>query len=280
MPGGPLVLFHGTRGSIPTPEPANARYGGNTACVEVVAPDASRVFLDAGTGIRRAVPAGSPAAEYDIVLTHFHWDHVQGLPFFAPLHDPDAVVRIHAPCQHDVCLADLLGSALAPIYFPVPYDRFAARISLHALEDGGFRAGSLEVSTIAVHHPSTTHGVRVRCGEIIIVYVPDNELEGCAQRREALVEFARGADLLVHDAMFTGSEYAHRRGWGHSTFEQAAALAHDAGARRLLFFHHDPGRSDDELDRIIAGLGATTGPLVGAAREQQVVRLMPAAVVW
>lgn len=281
---GPVVCFHGTRGSVPTPEPANAHTGGDTSCVEIRY-GARRLILDAGTGIRRlnrTLSCTECAAGIDIFLTHFHWDHVQGLPFFAPLQDPAAHVRIHAPSQDDVCIADLLGGRLAPVYFPVPYDAFAARTTLHSVNDGPWACDGVEVSSMRVVHPSHTHGYRVRCGGSVIVHVPDNELGDMGATGggayDALCAFVAGADLLIHDAMLTDAEYRARRGWGHSTFGQAIRLAEDAGVRRLRFFHHDPDRDDVALASImtrirreLAQRGSTL--CVDVARDGETVRL-------
>ena len=291
-----VVRFHGTRGSLPSPDPASARTGGDTSCVEIACGGA-RILLDAGTGIRRAgtSSAGSAAEDIDIFLTHFHWDHVQGLPFFPPLHDAAARVRIHAPCHDGMCAADLLGGRLAPVYFPVPVHAFAAQCTTHALDDGPVVTGPFRVDAIRVRHPSTTLGLRVTCGNFVIAYVPDNELGDPGGRTlqcvadppggspghstyDELCAFVAGADLLLHDAMFTDAEYAARRGWGHSTFRQAVQLALDCGAKDLRLFHHDPARADDDLDAIVASLrsalvseGATLR--VDAARDGEAIRL-------
>jgi phosphoribosyl 1,2-cyclic phosphodiesterase len=274
--GGLLVRFHGTRGSVPTPDPENARAGGNTSCISIAPPGGPAVLLDAGTGIRRAgreLPAELLHGELDIFLTHFHWDHVQGLPFFGPLHDRAARVRIHAPCQSNLCVGDILKGLMAPLYFPVPHDEFAAHITLHALEASPLAlAGGIEIDSRRVQHPSNTHGYRIRRGSTTVAFVPDNELGADAAAAGQLAEFVRGARLLIHDAMLTEGEYATRAGWGHSTFRQAVQLAELAEVEELRLFHHSPDRSDAELERILECLrrdlaGRGSRLVVDIARE-------------
>jgi phosphoribosyl 1,2-cyclic phosphodiesterase len=281
----PAVRFHGTRGSVPTPEPQNAGCGGNTPCVEVLG-GAGQILLDAGTGIRAAGTgsqgAGATrqrrAAPIDIFLTHFHWDHVQGLPFFGPLHDREARVRIHAPCQDRLCGRELLGPALAPVWFPVALQDFPATVTLHDLDTIVELGDDVQVMAQRVRHPSITWGLRVHCGGRTLAYIPDNELEPDAGDYRTLCSFVAGVDLLIHDAMLTEDEFAARRGWGHSTSRQAVRLAEDAGVRMLRLFHHHPGRSDAELERMVRALrgsllarGSTLD--VDLAREGETVSL-------
>lgn len=252
--GRPYVRFHGTRGSVPTPEPENARSGGNTSCVEVGGAAGPLLLLDAGTGIRaagRALGALGQDVECDVFLTHFHWDHVQGLPFFAPLHRPDSRVRIHAPCAPGSTVAEVFAGLLSPVYFPVPHDGFAARTTMHALAPEPWHGDGYELASLRVRHPSITHGFRIRVGDAAIAYIPDNELAPDTADYRELCDFLRGADLLIHDAMLTDAEYESRRGWGHSTFRRAVRLAEDAEVPRLRLFHHAPDRTDAELERIL-----------------------------
>jgi phosphoribosyl 1,2-cyclic phosphodiesterase len=253
------VRCWGVRGSIPSPGESTLRYGGNTSCVEVSSGE-DRVILDAGTGIRllgrRLIEEGR-AQRAHVVLSHFHWDHIQGLPFFRLLFEPDTSLVVSGPRQGDAGVAGLLAGQMDPNYFPVPLYSLAAATDFEDLADGRLSEGSIGISAMRVRHPSITMGIRLQVAGHTICYLPDNELEGPTHGldesgwRKHLVEFVRDADLLLHDAMYTDREYEHCRGWGHSTFRQALNLAGEAGCRRLLFFHHDPDRSDDELDRIV-----------------------------
>jgi phosphoribosyl 1,2-cyclic phosphodiesterase len=249
----------GTRGSIPTPGRETAGFGGNTSCLEVRCADGRRLIFDAGTGIRplgRRMVAEPGAPDAELFLSHFHWDHIQGLPFFAPLYDAAATIRVHGPPQGNVAVKTLFAAQMDPSFFPVPYEALAARIEFVEVDEQPWVLDGLQVDQLRVRHPGNTFGYRVRFGERSIAYVPDNELVGGeyptgADWYDRLVAFLRGADLLYHDAMFTDTEYRGRVGWGHSTFRQAIRLAQDAGVHRLVFFHHAPERSDEQLRAIL-----------------------------
>jgi phosphoribosyl 1,2-cyclic phosphodiesterase len=254
------VRCWGTRGSIPTPGPTTVRYGGNTTCVEVVHAG-SRLIFDAGSGIR---PLGMEVLEkgpntIHIFLTHFHWDHIQGFPFFPPLYDPEDQIKVVGPKQKDIDVQNLFAGQMGPIYFPVPFNVVAATMDFQHLNDGSYEIGDTVLEVIRVKHPSFVLGYRIRIGGQTICFVPDNEIEGDiypvpADWDRRFRDFVQGADLLIHDSMYTEEEYSGRSGWGHSTFDQALRLAEDTGVKRLLFFHHDPTRSDGELDTIVSRL--------------------------
>ena len=253
-----VVRCWGTRGSIPTPGPNTVRYGGNTTCLEV-AHGGQRIIFDAGSGIR---PLGTDLLEKGpndiyIFLTHFHWDHIQGFPFFAPLYDEEDTIRVVGPRQKSIDVQNLFAGQMGPIYFPVPYSLVAATMHFEHLNEGSYQVGDLEMEVMRVKHPSFVLGYRIRVGDSVICFIPDNELgsdnhEVGADFDQRILEFVGDADLLIHDSMYTNEEYERRRGWGHSTFSQSVQLAGDGGAKKLLFFHHDPVRSDDELDEIVA----------------------------
>jgi phosphoribosyl 1,2-cyclic phosphodiesterase len=250
----------GTRGSIPTPGQSTVRYGGNTTCLELHH-QGTRLIFDAGSGIR---PLGTDIVEkgpnaIHIFLTHFHWDHIQGFPFFAPLYDPEDTIKVVGPKQKDIDVQNLFAGQMGPIYFPVPFSVVAATMEFEHLNQGGYEVGQASLDVMRVKHPSFVLGYRIRLGGLTIAFIPDNEIGGDmydvgADFDGRLRDFVGGADLLIHDAMYTEEEYTARSGWGHSTFEQALRLAEEGGVKKLLFFHHDPTRADDDLDGIVSRL--------------------------
>lgn len=247
----------GTRGSIPSPGPQTARYGGNTTCFEVRSGE-RRLIFDAGSGIRLlGLDLLKNGGEYHhIFLTHFHWDHIQGFPFFPPLYRPDIDLKIIGPKQSNIDVRSLFAGQMGPIYFPVPFSVVAAKMSFDHLNEGVMEVGNITLRTIRVKHPSFVVGYRIEVGERAICFIPDDEIEGDGYEvgdgwRDRLVEFVRGADLLIHDSMYTDEEYPTRKGWGHSTFRQSLQLAEDGEVKKLLYFHHDPERSDTEIDDIV-----------------------------
>lgn len=252
------VRLWGTRGSLPTPGRATTKYGGNTSSVEIEA-GGVRLLFDAGSGIRALGEhlSGDGKVDADLFLTHFHWDHIQGLPFFSPLYRADSRLGIHGPPQEGASLSALIAGVMAPVYFPVPYEAIAAQVEYDDVrEDDPWERNGVSVRALRVRHPSFTVGYRVSTGGVNVVYMPDNELRGADyptgpgwERRFG--EFVSGADVLIHDAMFTSAEYRARVGWGHSTYEQVIEAAEDARVRRLVLFHHAPERTDEQLDGLL-----------------------------
>lgn len=255
-PPGLTATCWGTRGSIPAPGPSTLRYGGNTSCLAVRAGGRRYVF-DAGTGIRAlslSLEPDEPIAA-ELFLSHFHWDHVQGFPFCGQLYDAGTRLRVHGPPQDGASVASVMAGIMAPAYFPVPLEALSRGVEFVDLETRPWTDGTATVSALRACHPGFTSGYRMDAGGASLAYVPDNEVGGMdGARYRRMVKFAAGVDLLVHDAMYLDDEYARVRGWGHSRVGDAVRLAEDAGARRLLLFHHAPERSDGELDVIVDGV--------------------------
>lgn len=268
-----IVRLWGTRGSVASPGPETVRYGGNTACVEVRTDDALLV-LDAGTGIRRL---GSSLREHqgriDLLLTHLHLDHLQGIGFFEPCFRPEIELHIWGPPSTTMDLHERLSRYLSPPLFPVLLRDLGSRVSLHDVPNEPFSIGSVTIRGEAVIHPGPTVGYRITSGGRTLAYLPDHEPALGAPSFPVSPEWtsghrlADGADVLIHDAQYTEAEYASRAGWGHSSMEQTWAFARQAGAHRLVTFHHDPGHADDQLDDLVANLQARDGPDVVGGRE-------------
>jgi phosphoribosyl 1,2-cyclic phosphodiesterase len=270
----------GVRGSTPAPGSDFARYGGHTSCL-ALAHDGGppSLVLDAGTGIRRVsgLLGGAPFRG-TILLGHLHWDHTQGLPFFAAGDRPDAEVDLLLPAQGDALA--VLERFMSPPHFPIPPAGLRGRWSIGGLEPGRHRIQDFEVCAREIPHKGgRTFGFRIADGTGSLAYLSDHSPvslgpgpAGLGPYHEAALALAEGVDLLVHDAQHRAGELAEVAGFGHSAAEYAVGLAEAAGAREVLLFHHDPNRSDVALDALVAAL--PTGPVaVAAAAEGMVLDL-------
>jgi phosphoribosyl 1,2-cyclic phosphodiesterase len=252
------VTLWGTRGSLATPGPETVRYGGNTSCVEVRGANGTVLILDAGTGIRRlGASVGPDAGRVDLLLTHLHMDHIQGLGFFRPLDQPGQEVHIWGPPSTTLDLRARLGRYLSPPLFPVRLRDLPCRLTLHDVPLGEFDIGGLKIIAALVCHPGPTVGYRISEDGVSIAYLPDHEPAlGAHQFPDKTdwisgFDLAEGVDLLIHDAQYDSAEYAQHVGWGHSAIAHTLGFAARAGVKRLVTFHHDPGHDDTALDRII-----------------------------
>jgi phosphoribosyl 1,2-cyclic phosphodiesterase len=254
------VTLWGTRGSLPSPGPETTQYGGNTSCVEVRAADGSLLVLDAGTGIRRLGDAiAGEVQRVDLLLTHLHMDHIQGLGFFAPLFLPETEVHIWGPSSTTLDLRTRLSRYLSPPLFPVRLRDLPRQPTFHDVVSlGAFRIGPFEIQAELVCHPGPTVGYRVDADGVSIAYIPDHEpalgLDAFPCDRDYVpgLGLAEGVDLLIHDTTYAAEEYARHVGWGHSSLDQALAFAGAAGAKRLVTFHHDPSHGDEQLERLFS----------------------------
>lgn len=261
------VTLWGTRGSLATPGPETARYGGNTSCVQVVGEDGTVLVLDAGTGIRRlgaALPDN--LSRVDIFLTHLHMDHLQGLGFFRPLRTPGLNVHIWGPASVKLSLRARLSRYLSPPLFPVVLRELECDLTLHQVPCGEIQIGNFKVDAHLICHPDPTVGYRIQEGSSVLAYMPDHEpamgVRNFPGQSDWLSGYgvAENASLLIHDAQYTDEEYAPRVGWGHSSMKQTVAFARAANVRELVPFHHDPGHSDILLDDLFAELIRDTAP--------------------
>ena len=235
----------GCRGSLATSGAATARYGGNTSCVAVESSEGGLVVLDAGTGIRELglslLP--DPPDEVDLLLTHMHLDHVEGLGFFALIFR-DVTIRIWAPPVVGGPIAERIREYLSPPLFPRRFEELPARIEFADVEET-WRLGSFDVTSAPVCHPGGAVGFRLEEGDQSLVFIPDNEL---GLDSDAGLELASGAGLLLHDAQYTAAEYAERSGWGHSSLPDFAGFVRRADPGAAVMFHHDPGHDDATLE--------------------------------
>ena len=251
------IKFWGTRGSIAVPGKATTMYGGNTTCLEVTLQSGSKVIIDAGTGIR---PLGDKlASENEIVdiyllITHIHWDHVLGFPFFAPIHNPSTRISIDG---YPTCMRGLkatFDNKMGDGFFPIKFDDLKAEVRyLEKLSKGKLEIDGTVVDSVLLQHPQGGYGFRFREGKKTLVFITDNELREDAWEGRSPAEFAefcKNADILIHDAQYTPQEIDKRRGWCHSDYKAAFRLAYNANVKRLILFHHDPSRTDPEVKAI------------------------------
>lgn len=253
------IKIWGCRGSLPVPGAATLRYGGNTTCLGVSSASGQQIIVDAGSGIHNLGNAllrdGGPK-ELRFFFTHAHWDHLLGFPFFTPLYLPGYRLTFCSGHHAQGTIEKFLSRQMEPPFFPVDMSAFRADVRFHCdnpcHEQRSCCFGDIRVDPFPINHPNGGFGYRLSEGERSFIFVPDNELsfhhEG-GPAREEFVDTFRGADLLIHDAQYTAEDYRRTRGWGHSTFADTVDLALAAGVKRLGLFHHDPDRSDDDLDR-------------------------------
>ena len=269
------LKFWGVRGSIPVPGPGTVRYGGNTACVEVRA-DGEIIVLDAGSGIRElglALEAefGSQPINLSLLITHVHWDHIQGFPFFAPSYDDKNQIRIFGYNGTDARLEQILTGQMATPFFPIALYDLPGKIQFENLKVMDFQIGKVRVRAKVLNHPGVCVGYRILTSRGSIAYLPDNEpydacklhspkseqLSPAETKRQAqegraeLVKFLHGSDILVLDTQYTDEEYQTHVGWGHGSLSMAVSLARDAAVRKLILFHHDPTHDDQMIDQMV-----------------------------
>jgi phosphoribosyl 1,2-cyclic phosphodiesterase len=281
------VRFWGVRGSIPVPGPQTNRYGGNTSCVEVRPRSGPQIIIDAGTGIRRLGKEmmqgqfGEGKGAAHLLISHTHWDHIQGMPFFAPLYQGGNKFFVYARQRDDTHLRAVFASQTEDPYFPVPFNAVKADVAFRELVEGArFEIGDVKVSCTRLNHPWIAMAYRLDCDGASVVYCTDTapftdilleheyiktppkigdppppaHAEKLREMRDHLVDMCQGADFLIYDTQFTPEEYKQRPHWGHSTPNDAIEIALAAKVKTLALFHHDPQRTDDAQDKILEGV--------------------------
>ncbi len=288
------IQFWGTRGSIAKPGAKTVRYGGNTSCIQVTSPGGSLLIIDCGTGghdLGQSLLANHKGPlRGSILFSHTHWDHIQGFPFFAPLFVPGAHWDIYGPSGLGHSLRDALAGQMEHTYFPITLDEVGASLHFHDLYEGEFKIDDIRITARYLNHPLLTLGYRLQMGGASVVYACDHEPHARIPGQTGAVheldrrhsEFLAGADLVIHDAQFTDQEYFDRhRGWGHSPVEYVTEMGLLAGVKQMAFSHHDPCRTDDQLDQIVASVRGNlkdkpSAMEVFAAADGQVIELTPA----
>jgi phosphoribosyl 1,2-cyclic phosphodiesterase len=254
------LTFFGVRGSCPCSSDQQRRYGGNTSCVLVEVEGEPPLILDLGTGLRalghylhRSLRAAGVPLHATVLLTHLHYDHVLGLPFFSPMQDPGAVLDVHGPSQQDGSLREVLAGMVRPPFFPISMAEFRGELRCQDIEGPvDFSSGRIEIKARPVPHLGHTLGYRVEADGHSVAYISDHQAP--LDRRtvdKQVLDLCDGADLVIHDAQYTDDEFMTMAGWGHSTEAYAVRVASEAGAQRLILFHHDPAHSDKEVDRML-----------------------------
>ncbi len=253
------IKFWGTRGSIAVPGKRTIMYGGNTTCLEITLQSGKKVIIDAGTGIRSLgdnLSAGNENREIYLLVTHIHWDHILGFPFFAPIYNPSCKILIDG---FPTCMKGLrytFDNRMGDGFFPIKFDDLKAEINyLENLSRGKLEIDGTVIDSIPLQHPQGGLGFRFREEEKTLIFITDNELREDAwigKSPEEYAKFCRDADILIHDSQYTQQEINDRKGWGHSDYQAVFDLAHEANVKRLILFHHDPSRTDPELTAIKA----------------------------
>ncbi len=288
------VQFWGTRGSLAKPGRATVRYGGNTTCVQITSPGGALVIVDCGTGAHDLGQALLAQAKGpmrgSILISHTHWDHIQGFPFFAPLFVSGGQWDIYGPAALGQSIRETLAAQMQYSYFPLALDEMGATIRFHDLVEGTLEIDDIRITARYLNHPLVTLGYRFDMAGTSVVHACDHEpfsydpaaQDALSERDREHAGFLKNADLVIHDAQYTDAEYSAKKGWGHSPLGYVSAICRAAGVKRVAFTHHDPLRTDDQLDRIVESVRADllarkSDMHVFAAADQQIVELHASA---
>lgn len=273
------VSFHGVRGSTPFSAASHVGFGGNTCCVVVEIPDERPIILDMGSGaFSYALSLDNAALQATALLTHLHWDHVAGLPFFSPVLCPDGELEMYGPPDEDMSFEQAIRGLITPPYFPVTIDDFPGKLSIHDCWNEDLQIGSAKVRALPVPHTSATSGYRIEIGGSVVTYIPDHQepADDPTAVAPSVLELAADADLLIHDGQYPRDLFEQRSTWGHSTPSYAIEVARQANVRSLALFSHDPLHTDDKLEQMETQAQqspAAAGITVFSAREGMQIEL-------
>lgn len=260
------LTFWGTRGSIPVPGPTTVKYGGNTACLDLRSDEGDWIVFDAGSGIRELAVSLDLSKKHNITLfiSHPHWDHISGFPFFIPAFIPGNTINVYGPSTFEKSLEEVMRGQMSYSYFPVRTEELLAKIYFHDIKEEGLTIGNFAIQSKMLNHPVTCLGYKVKYKNKTFIYLGDNEpyynvfndndsevSQFADDMNKKLMDFVKDADVLVTDTQYIPSEYESHRGWGHSTTHDAINMAIKANVKKLFFFHHDPQRKDVDLDQIV-----------------------------
>jgi phosphoribosyl 1,2-cyclic phosphodiesterase len=259
-----IIKFWGVRGSIPTPGPTSVRYGGNTSCIEL-SHEGKLFILDAGSGLRalgNELMKRKQPIHAAILISHMHWDHIQGIPFFTPAFIPGNKFIFYGAEESDIKLESIIAGQMDPTYFPIEMKDMASKLEFHRLVEGRRQIDDLLIETIYVNHPGNALGYKIHAGEKTLTYISDNEpfIDYSSENKNKyigedgnrkLIDFIKGSHILIHDSQYTPEEYITHTTWGHSPFDYAVRLGLEAAVETLVLFHHDPLHSDDHIDEIL-----------------------------
>ena len=266
------VTFYGVRGSTPCPCDANHRYGGNTSCVALESPGREPIVFDLGTGLRvwGDTLADDLTFAGTALVTHIHWDHVQGLPFFSPALRPGARLDVYGPAIEGQTLAESFNHFIAPPYFPVRVGDLPGEITFHDLLCNEFAIGDVTVKSRPVPHVGPTLGYQVSLEGKRVTYISDHQMpvDDPTSIAPGVRELCEGVDLLIHDSQYTPEEFVRKSDWGHCTMQYAVHVAKECGVKQLALFHHDPAHDDTKIDQLLATAQSIAGDVeVIAASE-------------
>ena len=261
-----VIKFWGTRGSVPVPGKNTIRYGGNTPCLQIISAKGETLIIDAGTGIRELgnyLLKSSGSNQLKLFISHTHWDHIQGLPFFGPFYFPDYLINIYSSIENGVSSDHIFDAQMNPFFFPVNKDVFKAKVKYHKISPGHqYHFNDLKVQTCKVHHSKGTLAFKFIENGKSAVYMTDNEIfydtennkpnfDSISDQNEDLINFCRNADYLIHDSMYSLKDYNSKIGWGHSNNISLAHFSMYAGIKNLVLFHYDPDYTDQVVDSLL-----------------------------